>query len=96
MTTPVFEEPHSYLIAMTTPTDQVVAAIDLDYELAIDSGGWTTEGVYVDPQPAGARIVVDDQTTSVVYYLTGSDCIRLAHYLLACAKAAADRIAGLP
>ena len=92
MTTPAgFDEPHTYLVALTTPDDHLVATIDLHYELAIELDPWETAGLFVDTQPAGARVVVDDGTTSAAYYLTGEECIRVSHYLLACAKAAADR-----
>ncbi len=85
------DEPHSFLIALTTPDNTVVAAIDLHYELAIESDPWATAGIYIDSQPAGARIVVDDGTTSAAFYLNADQCIQAAHYLLACAKAAVDR-----
>ena len=87
-----FDEPHTFLVALTTPTDQVIAAIDLHYELAIEPAEqFVTDGVYVDPQLAGARIVVDDGTTSAAFYLDRESCLAVSHYLLACAKAAADR-----
>jgi hypothetical protein len=92
MTAPAgFDEPHSFLVTLTTPDGQAIAAIDLHYELAIERDPYETDGVFVDPQPAGARVVVDDGTTSAAFYLNAEECVRVSHYLLACAKAAVDR-----
>jgi hypothetical protein len=86
-----FDEPHNYLVALTTPTGEAVAAIDLHYELAIERDSYETDGVFVDTQPTGARVVVDDGTTSAAYHLNADECQAVAYYLLACAKAAVDR-----
>jgi hypothetical protein len=92
MTTPAgFDEPHTYLVALTTPDDHLVATIDLDYSLAIDHEGTAVEGVAVYPIPTGAELRVDDPDAQAIYLLSAAECIRLAHYLLACASAAADR-----
>jgi hypothetical protein len=92
MTTPAgFDEPpYTYLVALTTD-HEAVAAIDLHYELAIERNPYDTDGVYVDSTLAGARIVVDDGTTSAAFYLDRESCLAVSHYLLACAKAASDR-----
>jgi hypothetical protein len=66
---------------------QEVAQVDLEYSLAIDQDGTALEGVYVHPLPPGANIMVDDAESSAACYLTAAECRRLAHYLLACAKA---------
>jgi hypothetical protein len=84
-------EPNSYLVALTTPDGRVLAAIDLHYELAIETGPYETAGVYVDSQLEGARIVVDDGTGSAAFYMNAESCLSVSHYLLACAKAATDR-----
>jgi hypothetical protein len=90
-----FDEPHTFLVTLTTPDDQVIAAIDLRYELAIEPAEqFCTDGIYIDPTLTGARIVVDDGTTSAAFHLVPAECIVAAHYLLACAKAAFDRAAG--
>jgi hypothetical protein len=87
-----FDEPtHNYLIAVTTPDHQAVAAIDLHYELAIERDPYETDGIYLDPTLTGARVVVDDGTTSAAFYLDRDECLAVSHYLLACAKAASDR-----
>lgn len=74
---------------------EAVAAVDLEYSLAIDEGGTSVEGVYVyfvpldaRVSPGHARIVVENEDSSAVYFLTAAECVRLGQYLLACAKAA--------
>jgi hypothetical protein len=67
--------------------DAAALMIDLAYGLALDHGGSTTEGVYVTPELTGARMVVDDDLNSAVYFLTDAECVRLGRYLLACAEA---------
>jgi hypothetical protein len=67
--------------------DAAALMIDLAYGLAIDHEGTTTEGIYATPVQNGARLVVDDQTSSVVCDLTAAECVRLGRYLLACAEA---------
>jgi hypothetical protein len=69
-------------------TDEAVAAVDLEYSLAIDDGGTSDDGIYVDALGTGARISLTDELDEIIHYLTAAECTRLAHYLLACAKAA--------
>lgn len=68
--------------------DEAVAAVDLEYSLAIDHEGTTPEGVYVYPLQMGALLIADDRRHSIRQALTAAECIRAGTYLLACGKAA--------
>jgi hypothetical protein len=68
--------------------EEQVAQVDLDYSLAIDSDGTSPDSVSAWPMPTGARIYVADDTYEAHRLLSAAECVRLGHYLLACAKAA--------
>jgi hypothetical protein len=69
--------------------EEQVGQVDLDYSLAIDEGGTSATGIYAYSSRTGARVVIDDLDGSeLAYVLSAAECTRLAHYLLACAKAA--------